>query len=292
MGQSQIRLQANGGDHQILLAGAAIGQGHSPAITGLGVHAGNTCPELQADSLTAQRLLQRLGQGGGQQSAERAARQIHQCHLATVARHVHRQLAANQPGPQYHDASGLLDQPLGGGVLLLAVEGHQMLAARYLGARRTGAGGQHQLAIGEAALRGQQGAPGGIYAEHLAVGQQRDALLLGEVAAALPGHGGGGTAPAHHVAQVRLVVFVAAVGGDEADGPLPIELAKALDQLLGGEAAADHHYLPADADLIRSDCVHTQASTAQGSNTSLPMPQPGQRKLSGTWAQGVPGATS
>ncbi|MNE79621.1 hypothetical protein D3C80_1761250 [compost metagenome] len=124
------------------------------------------------------------------------------------------------------------------------------------------------------------------------MGQQCDALLLGKFTAAQPGHGRGAAAPAHHVAQVRLVVLVAAVGGDEADGLFTIQLAQALDQLLGGEAAADHHYLPADADLIRSDCVHTQASRAQGSNTSLPMPQPGQRKLSGTWAQGVPGATS
>ncbi|MNY26239.1 hypothetical protein D3C86_1600730 [compost metagenome] len=68
-GQGQIRPQADRGDHQILLAGAAVGQGHSPAIAGLGVHSGNTRPELQADSLTAQRLLQRLGQGGGQQAA-------------------------------------------------------------------------------------------------------------------------------------------------------------------------------------------------------------------------------
>ncbi|MNC35849.1 hypothetical protein D3C75_843450 [compost metagenome] len=167
-----------------------------------------------------------------------------------------------------------------------------MLAARQVGSRRAGACGQHQLAVGETALRGQQGAAGGIYAENLAVGQQRDALLLGKVAATLPGHGRGGAAPAHHVAQVRLVVLVAAVGRDEADGPLPIQLAQALDQLLGGEAAADHHYFPADAGVIQGCCVHTQASSAQGSKTSLPMPQPGQRKLSGTWAQGVPGATS
>jgi len=46
---------------------------------------------------------------------------------------------------------------------------------------------------------------------------------------------------------------VAAVGGDEADGPLAVQLAQALDQLLGGEAATDHHDLPADADLTRSD---------------------------------------
>ncbi len=124
------------------------------------------------------------------------------------------------------------------------------------------------------------------------MGQQRDALLLGKVAAALAGHGCGGTAPAHHVAQVRLVVLVAAVGGDEADRLLGVQLAQALDQLLGGEAAADHHYLAADAGVTLRCCAHTQASIPQGSNTSLPMPQPGQRKLSGTWAQGVPGATS
>ncbi|MNT37524.1 hypothetical protein D3C72_1736640 [compost metagenome] len=167
-----------------------------------------------------------------------------------------------------------------------------MLAARQIGARRAGAGGQHQLAVGEAALCGQQGAPVGIYTKHGAVGQQRDALLLGEGGAAQPGHGRGGAAPAHHVAQVRLVVLVAAVGGDEADGPFAVQLAQALDQLLGGEAAADHHNLPAGASVIQGCCIHTQASSAQGSNTSLPMPQPGQRKLSGTWAQGVPGATS
>ena len=127
---------------------------------------------------------------------------------------------------------------------------------------------------------------------HRAVGQQRDALLLGKIAAALTGHGCGRAAPTHHVAQVGLVVLIAAVGGDEADGLLGVKLAQALDQLLGSEAAADHHYLPADAGVTLRCCAHTQASTAQGSNTSLPMPQPGQRKLSGTWAQGVPGATS
>ena len=73
---------------------------------------------------------------------------------------------------------------------------------------------------------------------------------------------------------------------------LGIQLAQALDQLLGGETTADHQDLPTDAASRVFQVAHTQASTAQGSNTSLPMPQPGQRKLSGTWAQGVPGATS
>src|SRR5690606_9926913 len=185
-----------------------------------------------------------------------------------------------------------LDWPLGSGVLLLAVEGHQLLTARYLGAGRTGAGGQHQLTIGKLPLPGHHNTTSGIDTKHGAMGHQRDALLLGKVPAAQPGHSSCGATSAHHVAEIRLVVLVAAVGRDETNGLLGIQLAQALDQLLGSEAAADHQYLPADADLIQSCCAHTQASTPQGSNTSLPMPQPGQRKLSGTRAQGVPGATS
>ncbi len=167
-----------------------------------------------------------------------------------------------------------------------------MLTARQVGADRTGAGGQHQLTIGKLPLPGHHNTTSGIDAKHGAVGQQRDALLLGKVAAAQPGHGRCGATSAHHVAEIRLVVLVAAVGRDETDGLLGIQLAQALDQLLGSEAAADHQYLPADTGLTQSRSLHTQASTAQGSNTSLPMPQPGQRKLSGTRAQGVPGATS
>ncbi|MNZ81250.1 hypothetical protein D3C78_999100 [compost metagenome] len=291
-GQGQVRPKADRGDHQILFADAAIGQGDAPAIAGLGVYPGDAQPELQSDALAAQRLLQRLGQSSGQQGTERAVGQIQQGDLAAIARHVHRQLAANEAGPQYQDAAGMLDCPLGGGVLLLAVEGDQMLAARQVGSRRAGTGGQHQLAVRELSLSGQHHPPGGIYAQYRAVGQQRDALLLGKVAAALPGHGGGGAAPAHHVAEIRLVVLVTAVGGDETDGLLPIQLAQTLDQLLGGKAAADHHDLPAGTGVTQGCCIHTQASAPQGSNTSLPMPQPGQRKLSGTWAQGVPGASN
>ena len=68
-GQGQIRPQADRGDHQILLADAPIGQGDAPAIPRLGIYPGETRPELQADPLAAQGLLQRLGQGGGQQGA-------------------------------------------------------------------------------------------------------------------------------------------------------------------------------------------------------------------------------
>ncbi len=58
----------------------------------------------------------------------------------------------------------MLDCALGGDILLLAVEGDQVFAARQIGAHRARPGGQHQLAVGEFPLLGQHQPPG---SEHL-----------------------------------------------------------------------------------------------------------------------------
>ena len=57
------------------------------------------------------------------------------------------------------------------------------------------------------------------------------------------GHAGqiiGPLAQREDVAQLRLVVLIAAVGGDQPDGRLFILLTQILNQLSGGEAGADN----------------------------------------------------
>ena len=101
--------------------------------------------------------------------------------------------------------------------LPLTVEGNQLCLARN--GRATGARprGQHQLAIGEFAATGDDLARRAIDALHPAVRYQGDALLLGKVGSAQAGHGDGTAALADDMAQVGLVVVIAAVGGEQTD---------------------------------------------------------------------------
>ena len=113
------------------------------------------------------------------------------------------------------------------------------------------------------------------------MGKQTQSVLLGELAGALQGQIVGLLSAADDMAEVRFVVFIHAIGGDEGQRDLRILLTNIFHQLAGREARADD-----------DDAITHFASVASTSKTSLPREHSGQRKLSGTSLHGVPGCTS
>ena len=174
-----------------------------------------------------------------------------------------------------------MELTLRGAVLALAVEGQHQFMPGYRRDKRCGAGGQYQLVVAPFAILTFHHFRCGVEVTDPGVREQTQMVLLGEFARRLQGQIVGTLAAADHMAEVRFVVLIHAVGGDQRQRNVRILLTNIFYQLAGRKARADDH-----------DTIAHTASVARTSNTSLPREHSGHRKLSGTSLHGVPGWTS
>ena len=147
--------------------------------------------------------------------------------------------------------------------------------------KRRGAGRQHQLVVAPLAILAFDHFGLGVDIAHPDVGEQAQVILFGKLPGGLQGQILGILTAADDVTEIRFVVLIHAVGGDQRQRNVRILLTNIFYQLAGREARADDH-----------DTITHFASVARTSNTSLPREHSGHRKLSGTSLHGVPGWTS
>ena len=206
---------------------------------------------------------------------------IHQRHRFPRATKIHRQFAANQSAADNQHPLRVTQLRFTGLVLLLAVKGKHQFAARDGRNKRTGPGCQHQLVVLPLLICAFDDFSLCIQRRHTRVGKQAQVELLSEIPRRLAGEISGTLPKADDMAQIRLVVLIHTVAGNQRQRCAGVGLADVFYQLAGGKARPDNH----------NTCAHT-ASVASTSKTSLPSEHSGQRKLSGTSHQAVPGATS
>ena len=275
--QRRFRAQTGGGDHRIHRQRTLAVKSDANSV-GVLRQALQLRLQHQIHAHVGQTMLQSAAGFRRHQRRQYAGGVIHHRHRFAGAAEIHRQLAANQPAADDQHPFCIAQLALRRAVFPLAVEGQHQLAARHQRDKRRRAGGQHQFVIAPLAVLALHNLIIGVDIADPGMRKQAQIVLLGKLARRLQGQIVGVLPAADHMAEIRFVVLIHAVGGDQGQRDVRVLLANIFHQLTGREARADD-----------DDAITHFASDASTSNTSLPSEHSGQRKLSGTSLQGVPG---
>ena len=278
--QRRFRAQTGGRHYRIHHHRTLAVEGDANPVSAL-LQAFQLSLQHQMHAHVGQTMLQSTAGFRRHQRRQHAGGVIHDRHRFAGAAEIHRQFAANQAAANDQHPFCIAQLALRRAVFSLAIQRQHQLAARHRRDKRRRAGGQYQFVIAPFAVLALHPLIISVDIADPGMRKQAQIVLPGKLTRRLQGQVVGVLPAADHMAEIRFVVLIHAVGGDQGQRDVRVLLANIFHQLTGREARADD-----------DDAITHFASDASTSNTSLPREHSGQRKLSGTSLHGVPGWTS